>query len=272
MPLQGDHMTKITDEILMAYVDGEVGSKEAKDIRKAMESDPEVLQRVEMFRESSAMLKGVYDEPMQERVAERLIDTVDDFRSRISVPPLIERVLTFLHMPPNWKTAYALAASVVLLIGTGTVYLATNTTETDSNYYSAIFNDANLSRGLETTPSGKIISIGDRGVQIRPVATFLDKSNHYCRQYDVIAGQDKNTLLAQGIACRTKQGEWHTIISINLHPHSPGSSNIKAGYIPAGGDNLINVMVSRIMGAPPMTLERESKLIKTAWNEKPDYK
>ena len=263
-------MTKLTDEILMAYVDGELEDKQAEDIRKAIETDSEALKRVEIFRDSSAMLQGVYDAPLQEPVPKRLIDTVMSFKADKPAPGLLESVVAFLRMSPSWKPTYALVATVALLIGAGTVYLATNITQPDRKHYSMTLNGGDFSMGLETTASGQFFTIGDQGIQVMPVATFLDKSNRYCRQYDVVARQDKNVRISQGIACRNKSGKWTTMITINSHPSDPLPTDTNSGYIPAGEDDFIDIIFSQIMASPPMTLERESELIDQAWAGAPD--
>jgi hypothetical protein len=263
-------MAKLTDEILMAYVDGELEDKQADDIRKAIETDLEALKRVEIFRDSSAMLQGVYDAPLQETVPKRLIDTVMSFKADKPAPGLLERVVAFLRMPPSWKPAYAIVASVALLIGAGAGYLATNITQPDRKHYSMILNGGDFNRGLETTASGHFFAIEDREIQVMPVATFLDKSNRYCRQYDVVTRQDENMRISQGIACRNKSGKWLTMVSINSHPSDPLPTDTNSGYIPAGEDDLIDIIFSRIMTSPPMALERESELIDRAWAGAPD--
>ncbi len=263
-------MTKFTDEILMAYVDGHLDDKQAENIRKAIETDSEALKRVEIFRESAEMLHGVYDAPLQETVPERLVETVMSFKADKPAPRLLERVFAFLRMPPSSKPAYALVASIALLIGAGAGYLVTNITQPEQKHTSMTLNGGDFSQGLETTASGQFFTIGDRGVQVMPVATFLDKSNRYCRQYDVVTRQDKNVRISQGIACRNKSGKWLTMININSHPSDPLPNDTNSGYIPAGEDDLIDIIFSQIMASPPMTLEREFELIDQAWAGAPD--
>ena len=61
-------MTRISDEMLMAYADGELPSDAATDVRRAVDADPELQRRVEMFRrtraESVAAFGPVIDEPV----------------------------------------------------------------------------------------------------------------------------------------------------------------------------------------------------------------
>ncbi len=258
-------MTKLTDEILMAYVDGELEDKQAGEIREAIKTDPEVLKRVDIFRDSSAMLQDIYDAPLKEAVPNRLVKTVMNFKTDKPSPGLLERVAAFFRMPPSWKPAYVLTAAVALLIGTAAGYLAANIPQSDQKHYAVTLNGGDFSRGMETTASGQFFAVGDRGIQVMPVATFRDKSNRYCRQYEVVAGQDKNTLIAQGIAYRDKSGKWLTMITINSHPSDSLSADTNSGYIPAGEDDFADIIFSRIMASPPMGLERESELIDHAW-------
>lgn len=259
-------MTKLTDETLMAYVDGQLDDKQTKEIQKAIEADSDARKRVEVFRQSAAMLHGVYDAPLQEAVPERLMDTVMGFKTDDKrAAGLLERLFAFLPRPLTLNPASAVVAFIALLIGTGTGYYAGNITQFDKKHLAITLDGKDFSRKLDTTVSGQFFTVEGRDVQIMPVATFLDTSNRFCRQYEVVTGPDKNVHLSQGIACRSNAGNWLTIVSINSHPSDvlPGDSNTK--YIPAGADDLTEVVFSQIMASPPMTLKRESELIEQKW-------
>lgn len=259
-------MTKLTDEILMAYVDGELDEKETNDVSKAIEADPKVQKRIEIFTDSAAMLQGVYDAPLHEAVPKRLLKAIGDSESGKPPRKLFDRIADFLRMPA-WQPAYALMASFVLLIGIGAGYLASEIINPNKAFSPVALNSEKFSRGLETTASGQTFNIADRALQVTPVSTFLDKSQRYCRQYEqVIIGQNGEKSLSHGIACRDASGNWHTMIYIA--PHSAGKSPANSTeYITAGDEDLIDTMVSRLMASPPLAIEEEAKLINQAWEK-----
>ncbi|MEN9063453.1 anti-sigma factor family protein [Ponticoccus litoralis] len=48
---------KLTDEILMAYADGELDASTARAVEAAIETDPEVAERVALFGDTARVLK-----------------------------------------------------------------------------------------------------------------------------------------------------------------------------------------------------------------------
>lgn len=268
-------MVKLTDEVLMAYVDGELDEVRAEEIRKAVDTDTDARHRLEKFKESAAMLQGVYDAPLQEAVPSRLINTVMNFKTEkaIPAPGPIERFLSFLGISPDWKPAYALVASLALLVGAGTVHLAhtlisPDQTRTAQQQTAMTLNGEAFNRGMDTAISGQPFRVDDQGLQITPVATFIGQSNRYCRQYEAVQGQDNNRPAAQGIACRNDAGKWSTLIAIH-----PSADSIAGGsgsnFIPAGEEDLAEMVFPQIMASPPMSLQKESELIKQSWAAAP---
>lgn len=259
-------MTKLPDEILMAYVDGELDEKETNDVRKAIKADPKVQKRVEIFTDSAAMLQGVYDAPLHEAVPKKLLKAIENSESGKPPRKLFDHIADFLRMP-GWQPAYALMATFVLLIGIGAGYLVSEIISPNKAFSPVALNSEKFSRGLETTASGQTFNIADRALQVTPVSTFLDKSQRYCRQYEqVIIGQNGEKNLSHGVACRDASGNWHTMIYIAPHPAGKSPAN-SIKYIPAGDEDLIDIMVSNVMASPPLAIEQEAKLINQAWKK-----
>ena len=51
-----------SDSLLVAYVDGELDAATAQEVEALLASDPQALQRVEMFRETAALLRAAFDD------------------------------------------------------------------------------------------------------------------------------------------------------------------------------------------------------------------
>lgn len=264
-------MDKITDEILMAYVDGELGEKQADDIRAAIEADPNLHERIEKFQDSMTMLQGLYDAPLHEPVPERLLQAArgtktETVTSSASKNPeesnVVSRFFNLFHLP-SLQPAYAMAAICILVIGIGTGHLLTNRKQ--PKQYSFFLHSNTFNQGLEKTVSGQSFYLNDRHVKITPVSTFVDKTQRYCRQYEVVMESVDNTQISLGIAFRDTSGIWKTMLyTTNQMSHGLSIDN-QDNYLPAGADDVISDFISKLMTSPPMGLGQETKLIAQNW-------
>ncbi len=255
-------MKQLTDERIMAYVDGELTPAETEEIRDAVQKDPEALKRAEMFKESAAMLQGVYDAPLNQTIPERLINIVRQNRSDKTGGRVVD-FLTSLFRWPQWSPAYGMALTITLILGISAGYLASRWTLLPPTPNTALFVGQDFSRGLETTISGQIFTLADGTIKITPIATFQDPTNRYCRQYEVTAIDSENDF-SRGIACRAPSGQWLAIVHLMAPPADQRAGN-SADYVPAGRDDVFDHILEKTMAAPPLTLEQEAALIDHAW-------
>ncbi len=100
------------DEILMAFVDGELGERERGDVEKLLENDPQARVKVEKFRKTRKAIDsfaGILDE----RVPDRLVETI----RRHGRNPEAARV-SHGFQPAGWLR---LAASLFIGISLGAI-------------------------------------------------------------------------------------------------------------------------------------------------------
>ena len=69
-------MAKVSDEMLMAYADGELALTERSEVETAIVSNPDLRSRLSVFERTKNELSGLYDEPMKRPVPDRLVDAV----------------------------------------------------------------------------------------------------------------------------------------------------------------------------------------------------
>ena len=101
-------MTGLNDSTLVAYVDGELDAEQARAVKAALTENPEARSRVEVFRETAALLQAAFDEPADEPVA----------------PSLLRAARKPGAMRRRWRVALPLAASLAALaIGLGGGYM-----------------------------------------------------------------------------------------------------------------------------------------------------
>jgi len=258
-------MVELTDELIMAYVDGELEKELARQVREAIGEHPELLRRAQMFRDSANMLQGIYDAPLHEAIPERLIESVKNSQQRNPGLRVRNFLTSFLRIPA-WQPAHGVAFILILLFGAAMGYLGSGMISPRNGSFPIMLTSEGFSQGLERTASGRTFSLDGHSIQVTPIATFLDKSGRYCRQYEIMSRKDGRINFAQGVAFRNQSGRWQ--MWIYVASGSPGGS-IKTEsntYVPAGGrDNSFNQMIDQIMASRPLTPQQEKKIIREGW-------
>lgn len=181
---------KFSDEMLMAYADGELDLVSRAEVEAAMAQNPEFAAAVERHRRLAARVKaayeGVADEPVPEKLA-NLAGGANVIALRRSVPA-----------PRRWSMPQwtALAASITLAVAVGVLV-----SRGPSEPYEET--DAGLvARGmLEDALTARLASAaGESAVQIG--MSFRERGGNYCRTFHM----EHEAPLA-GLACRSGE-DW----------------------------------------------------------------
>ena len=213
--------TPINDEILAAYVDGELGDAAARDVELAIERDPELAETVRALRESSAALRAAFAGPLHEEVPGHLTDAVNaGFAKR--------RAST----RGDWYRRPALAAMaasiLVLAVGLGGAFVfferqvETRLARLEAAQATdrALIHSA-IATALEKNVSGVPAAwhnpeSGSRG-QVAPVRTFRSVGGQWCREYVLEANLKSGVAereVRRAIACRDPRGRWKTRVEM----------------------------------------------------------
>lgn len=273
-------MDKVTNEMLMAFVDGELDPATRKKIEAALQSDSELRARAAIFEATGRSIADVFDpilrhhlSSLQERIPEKTGkggSAAPDARNRHWRAPNFFRWLSGSIEPPT-TLSMAVALSAVFLGGLGLGLLMKTGLVPDSTPGAALvtFRDhglvatGSLDRALETLRSGskfaKSISDGQELV-IKPILTFRDQEDRYCREYEVNYPAENRFA---GLACRTGDGDWNVLVHTQVSSQ-PAKGNDTA---PASGGGLetIDAVVERIIKGDALGLEQEASLMKTGW-------
>ncbi len=191
---------RFSDEMLMAYADGELDLVARAEIEEAMAKDPEVARRIERHRALAASVRAAYgsvlDEPVPNQLASLAAPPVAapviDLAARRMLPPAAQALLAGWRLP-QWS---AIAASVALGLAIGVLVTrgpAAPYEETAAGLVARGDLDAALTRQLAG-------SLGTGGPQVG--FTFRDHAGAWCRTFHL----QQETALA-GLACRAG-GEW----------------------------------------------------------------
>jgi hypothetical protein len=194
---------RFSDEMLMAYADGELDLVARAEIEAAMAVDPEIARSVERHRalrgRVQAAYQGVLDEPVPAQLANfvaapvtaPVIDLAARRAAEQSTPPAISGKKRWEL--PQWS---ALAAAVALGLFVGAFLLR----GPEAPY---VESDAGLvARGeLAYALTGQLASDAGAG-EVRVGISFRERGGAYCRTFRL----QRDAPLA-GLACRTDE-EW----------------------------------------------------------------
>jgi anti-sigma factor RsiW len=211
----------MTDEELMAYVDGELDEARCESVRQAIAASDELTRKVAEQRALRSRLRQAFDRTLDEPVPLRLINQTAHDRVANFAPPA-------RRQPPqrSWLSVLALAAGVVLGIALGPALLELTREEPD---LVASVAGVRASGALADALSRRLASQQTDSAPIRLGVSFLAKSGEYCRTFVSRHGSEA----VAGMACR--QGStWRidALQSISLAPGDPAGYRQAATPLP----------------------------------------
>jgi len=246
---------EITDELLVAYVDGELDPFQRDVVSVALEDNPALRRRADEMRLSRDLLcegfpvaaDGGVPAPI-DAAADRLAEACAQRSSPAPHPYLLSR----------WQK-YALAAGVMLCVAGAATYLFRRSADPVTALMQ-ISPGTPLHDVLESRASAEVLKIPGENAAIRAVLTFRAKDGRYCREFEILAGSKGAT----GIACRD-HGEWHAEVMMSSAAFPPAENN----YTPAGESDepAVAAVADRLMQSDPLDAHDEARLLATQWGE-----
>lgn len=179
----------ITNEELMAFVDGELEAGRVEAVQHAIEADPELARRVAEQRALRDRLRGALDRVLEEPVPPRLKDLTA--RDRV----IDFRAARMGQRHSAWYGGLGLAAGVALGIALAPALLRTTRPEADViTMGSTIIAGGGLANALSQQLASEQTSLAPVQIGI----SFAATSGEYCRTF-VTRGQSGSVT---GMACR----------------------------------------------------------------------
>jgi len=204
----------LSDETLMAYVDGELPDVEAAAIALAAAHDPEVARRITLFKESSRIVRAAFDPDLDEPVPQHLREAVLALGT-----PAAGRKRAPRRSWLDWLNAHgwvtprsALAAAFGCLLGIALGWQlagAGSAPEAAPSLAASVAPlPAELLEVLDRQPTGRgvLTSLRTRTVQVLPLASYGDAGS-FCREVEVSSTLLGRSEAVRAIACRT-DGNW----------------------------------------------------------------
>jgi len=245
----------LSDEKIMAHVDGELEPTEDAKVAAQLADDPIAGDRADALRKLNGMLRASYESALKEPVPDELLQVVDQRRARASGFRLGRLFEGFLA--PG--LAHAVTAVLLIAIG-GATSIWLFGAEDDAN------GPERLAAVLETGRSGAPIAIDTNGGQITPLLTFVHRDGRYCRQFEDLSGG----LTSYGVACRSGAGAWQLEMMVHTDLWGyPVEDQKGPEYQLATGplDSFLDQALEAAMPEPPLAPEAESDLISGGWKE-----
>ena len=213
---------RLSGEDIAAYMDGEMSDAEAQDFEAVLQSDPLARAEVQHLQEVNSLLKGAYneilDQPVPLAVAGRVQSSLASAEPGSQASPV--------PMGGGWRAwgLQAIAASLLAIIlsfpaGFFTSEWRQDAVKAEAAAVQAADREAMaaaLSEALEKRLSGVAVdwhnqASGSSGA-VTPVRTFRNADGRWCREYleeATIAGSLDSR---RAIACRESDGQWRTRI------------------------------------------------------------
>lgn len=241
-----------SDEILMAYADGEVDDELRAQIDAAMAVDPSIAVTVEQHRKLRAQLSHAFSDSLNEPIPERLF-------AALAVPAATESNVIKLadkrtsNQTMQWRLREwsALAATFVIGLSLGFALMSRDDALVSSKHGALVANGA-----LATALSEQLASTqrGDEAVAMG--ISFKTRSGALCRTFAI-----RSDRLA-GIACRDNTAWRLQMLTDNAAGDAAGDYRQAASAMPAP----ILAQVEQQMVGEPFDADAEIKAQRDGWN------
>ena len=231
-----------SDEILMAFADGELDDPQRAELERALADDASLRQRVAAMKAQRARLAAAYapvlDEPVPERLAS-LLQAQPPAPAKASVTDLDE-VRAALHARrqrgPSWSHWGGMAASVLVGVLLGLQW-GSLSTDPATDPVIGLREGRLVAGGLVAQAlSSQLASEPVAGAPVAVQLSFVDQGGSYCRTF--------STASVAGLACR-QRGQWtlHNLVATEAAP--AGAVRQAASELPRA---LLDAVDRRIAG------------------------
>ena len=230
----------IPDEMLMAYVDGELDDLARAGVERAAADDPEVARRLDEQRRLRERLAAHYAPVAEEEVPAR-------FRALLARAPADLADARRRRRPSAWHLPAAIAASLVLGLFAGRMVLPPSGGDV------AIAEGALVARGaLAEALDSRLASEQPADSLVRIGISFVASDGRPCRTFEGPA--------LAGLACRSAE-DWRLVVTA---PGSaaPGTQGYRQA---ASGSSLVYQTAQEMMAGEPFDAEAERRARDSGW-------
>jgi hypothetical protein len=239
----------LTDEILMAFADGELEEPVAAAVARVMAQDPAVARKVVDFQQSRRLTRSVFagnlapDVPTKLRAAiSAQIEAYEATSKADERPELVEPKRLWPRMAYPMKMALA-ASFAAVAVATG--YFAGWQSQPEAGRL-ATLEDPLVFRELSRLESGREaeLPVG----RLRVISTYRLQNGSVCREFKL----QSPSAATDAVACRSD--EWNVTFALA----EPTKS---AEYVPSSGGDLMDAYLGNLGAGNPLEGEAEAKAL-----------
>lgn len=240
-------MSDLSDEMLMAYADGELNSVDRMRVERALATDPSLAKRIEAFAATRDALQRVFSPVMGTEIPDRMLRAIRETPMPVKFGAArpngiagsgLSKAIAGASFWEWLRPGLAFAATLLVGVSLGSVLQrgaveggvrADAAGELISVAGGRVQASGALAQVLERRPSGKEVAVGEGGgaARITPVLTFRSNGREFCRQYEI---QGEAGRAFAGYACRSADGAW----VIQMHTTLAQAARSGGVYVPAG--------------------------------------
>lgn len=187
----------ITDQLLMAYVDGELAPDLAALILSRLETEPDLLTRIEEHQRLRRQLSALYSPVMSEPLPPNLTALLTKEGAAAAIP--LRRPVQSSSLLNRIGGAWAaLPMAAALLVGVGVSEALHSGDTITRSRDGGLLAAGPLARSLEHD-----LAADKAGPGAKIMASFQDRDGRYCRVFQGAGPQD-------GVACK-ETGRWRVV-------------------------------------------------------------
>jgi len=238
----------ITDQLLMAYVDGELSPDLAAMILSRLTEEPELLERLEEHQRLRGELSALYEPVIDEPLPPSLTDLLSKDDAEAAWTPAPARGTGLDRLKGAWPMAATAAAAALVGIGLSEVFHARDplTRSPDGR----IMASGSLARALEND-----LAAAKADSDAKILASFEDRSGQYCRVFQTGGGHE------DGVACKNT-GHWLVVALANASGAEPAEGYRQASSALAAS---IATAVDELQASNAMTPAQERQARTQQW-------
>jgi surface antigen len=271
-------MSAVSDEMLMAYADGELSASDRRRVEEALAGNQAVSQRLEIFAKTNGLLRSALGDAASVPIPDRLLDTVLGVVPPAAVAAPVRRPLPQRASLLSQIHAFLLPLTPAHAVGAAAALLFVGVVDTASRHGGfrgqgaaqlvvasggKLLAQGSLQRVLDGSPSGMTVafSAGQEAGSIKPILTFKRHDGQHCRIYQL---DHASGAAANGVGCRNPSGQW----SIEVHSGAVVAAKPQPGQIvPASGSMspAVDAAVDRMISGDAFGAEQEAKLMTNQW-------
>jgi hypothetical protein len=242
----------LSNEVLMAFADGELDEPIAAAVAKAMADDPRVARRIVDFQQSRRLTRTAYSGELMPEVPPALlaavsaqIEAYEAKEHRTVITNLGEERKRRLRAEPQ-LLRMALAASIAV-VACGIGYWAGRQANDRTDDLVARLDDSAIHRELSRVASGEEVELPFG--RLRVISSYRLENGSLCREFKLAHAKD----VADAVAC-LRDG-WNVTFAL-------AGAATDAGYVPSGADDPMAAYLQSVGAGEPLVGDVEAKALR----------